>query len=104
MKSYLLLGVLIYYLCTLLLIEGRDVEIKEENTTTKVHLSDILLCTNTSLQNKTRLNRSSLGGRIGTDHLGRTRMNQRSRVTTSRRRKHRTTHKPKYSTHKINIA
>ncbi|KRK04648.1 uncharacterized protein LOC26535959 [Drosophila yakuba] len=100
MKSYLLLGILLYYLCTLLLIEGRDVEFKEEND--NIHLSDVLLCTNTSLQNQTRLNRSSLGGHMRTDHLGRNRVNHRSRAPTRRRRKHRTTPKLKYYTPKIN--
>ncbi|KQS52036.1 uncharacterized protein Dere_GG26591 [Drosophila erecta] len=77
MRSYLLLGIFVYYLCTFVQIEGRDEAIEE---------------------NKTRLNRSSLGRRMPTDHLGRKRSNHRRRVQTSRRNQ--TTRKLKYSTHK----
>ncbi|XP_026838731.1 uncharacterized protein LOC26526415 [Drosophila erecta] len=103
MRSYLLLGIFVYYLCTFVQIEGRDEAIEEENDSTNANtqLGNILLCDNfqnSSLQNKTRLNRSSLGRRMPTDHLGRKRSNHRRRVQTSRRNQ--TTRKLKYSTHK----
>ncbi|XP_032578089.1 uncharacterized protein LOC116801605 isoform X1 [Drosophila sechellia] len=93
MKSYLLLGILLlYYLCMFLLIEGRSAGIKEESNNPRTKMQ--LLCptfSNNSLQNITRLYRSSLGGRVQTDHLGRSRIYHRSRVPTRRR------NRPKYN-------
>ncbi|KMZ06810.1 uncharacterized protein LOC27208369 [Drosophila simulans] len=93
MKSYLLLGILLlYYLCMFLLIEGRSAGIKEKSDhSTNMHL----LCptfSNISLQNITRLYRSSLGGRVQTDHLGRSRTHHRRRVPTRRRNKPKLNH------------
>ncbi|XP_033165908.1 uncharacterized protein LOC117144694 isoform X1 [Drosophila mauritiana] len=93
MKSYLLLGILLlYYLCMFLLIEGRSAGIKEESDNS--HTKMQLLCptfSNISMQNITRLYRSSLGGRVQTDHLGRSRTYHRRRVPARRR------NKPKYN-------
>eukprot|EP00099_Drosophila_melanogaster_P006396 NP_001247363.1 uncharacterized protein Dmel_CG43448 [Drosophila melanogaster] len=93
MKSYLLLGILLlYYLC----IDGRSAEIKEESDNPSTNILSTTL-SKISLQNITRLNRSSLGGRVQTDHLGRNRIYHRRRVQTRRRRTNKNKPKHKHS-------